>query len=79
MQKESQTRRSLHIDKRRASFLRHVAEAFPPASQWTILNFHRVIGIATNNSMALLNCSLVTYVMMTADVGLADARLFLGI
>jgi len=26
---------------------RHVAEAFPPARQGTILNSHRVIGIAT--------------------------------
>jgi len=27
------------------SILRHVAEAFPPARQGTILNSHRVIGI----------------------------------
>jgi len=52
--------------------LRHVAEAFPPARQGTILNSHRVIGIATNTSM-VLNCALVTYIMMTADVGLPDA------
>jgi len=52
--------------------LRHVAEAFPPARQGTILNFHRVIGIATNTSM-VLNCALVTYIMITADVGLPDA------
>jgi len=45
----------------------HFAEAFPPAMQETILNFHRVIGIATNSSM-VLNCALVTYIMMTADV-----------
>jgi len=49
-----------------------VAEAFPPARQGTILNSHRVIGIATNTSM-VLNCALVTYIMMTADVGLSDA------
>jgi len=49
------------------SILRHVAEAFPPARQGTILNTHRVIGIATNTSMVL------TYIMMTADVGLPDA------
>jgi len=48
----------------------HVAEAFPPARQGTILNYHRVIGIATNTSMVL---DLVTYIMMTADVGLPDA------
>jgi len=42
--------------KRMTSILRHVAEAFPPAGQGTILNSHRVIGIA----------------MMTADVGLPD-------
>jgi len=39
------------------SILRHVAEAFPPARQGTILNSHRVIGIATNTSM-VLNCDL---------------------
>jgi len=39
------------------SILRHVAEAFPPAMQETILNSHRVIGIATNTSM-VLNCAL---------------------
>jgi len=52
--------------------LRHVAEAFPPARQGTILNSHRVIGNATNTSM-VLNCALMTYIMMTADVGLPDA------
>jgi len=51
------------------SILRHVPEAFPPARQGTILNSHRVIGIATNTSM-VLSCALVTYIMMTADVGL---------
>jgi len=48
------------------SILRYVAEAFPPAMQGTLLNNHRVIGIAANTSM-LLNCALVTYIMMTAD------------
>jgi len=60
------------LAKRMTSILRHVAEAFPPARQGTILNSHRVIGIATNTSM-VLNCALVTYIMMTADVGLPDA------
>jgi len=55
------------------SILRHVAETFPPARQGTILDFHRVIGMATNTSI-VLNCALVTYIMMTADVGLL--RLF---
>jgi len=56
------------------SILRHVAEAFPPARQGkgTILSSHRVISIATNTLM-VLNCALVTYIMMTADVGLPDA------
>jgi len=58
--------------KRMASILRHVAESFPPPRQGTILNSHRVLGIATNNSM-VLNCALVTYTLMTADVGLPDA------
>jgi len=52
--------------------LRHVAEAYPPARQGIILNSHRVIGIATNISM-VLNCALVTYIMMTPDVGMPDA------
>ena len=51
--------------------LRHVAEAFLPARQGTILNNHRVIGIAAKTIM-ILNCGLVTYLMMTADVGLPD-------
>jgi len=54
------------------SILRHVAQAFPPARQGTILNFHQVIVIATNTSM-VLNCAFVTYIIMTADVGLPDA------
>ena len=40
--------------------LRHVAEAFPPARQGTILNNHRIIGIVTDTSM-VLNCASVTY------------------
>jgi len=51
------------------SILRHVAEAFFPARQGTILNTHQVIGIATNTSM-VRNCALMTYIMMTADVGI---------
>jgi len=58
--------------KRMTSIFRHVAEAFPLARNGTILNFHRVIGIATNTPM-VLNCALVTYIMMIADVGLPDA------
>jgi len=54
------------------SILRHVAEAFPPAMQGAILNSHLVISIATNTSR-VLNCTLVTYIMMTADEGLPDA------
>jgi len=53
------------LAKRITSILRHVAEAFLPARQGTILNSHRVIGIATNTSM-VLNYALVTYIMMTA-------------
>jgi len=34
--------------KRMTSILRHVDVVFPPARQGTILNSHRVIGIATN-------------------------------
>jgi len=58
--------------KRMTSILRHVAEKCSPASQGTILNSHRVIGIAINTSM-VLNWALVTYIMMAADVGLLDA------
>jgi len=69
-----QTHRRSHCTsaKRMTSILRHVTEAFSPARQGTILNSHRVISIATNTTM-LLNCALVTYMMMTADVGLPDA------
>jgi len=70
---QTQRCRSLHIlAKRMTSILRHVALAFPPARQGTILNSHRVIGIATNTSM-VLNCALVIYIMMTAVAGLPDA------
>jgi len=58
--------------KRMTSILRHVAEAFPPVRQGTILNSHQVISIATNTSM-VLNRVLVTYIMMTAVVRLPDA------
>ena len=54
---------------RMTSVLWHIAEAFPPARQGTILNNHRVIGIAINASM-VLSCTLITYRMMTAEVGL---------
>jgi len=72
MPKQTQRLRSLHIGKRMTSILKHVAAAFPPARQGTSLNSHRVIGIATNTSK-VQNCGLVTYIMMTADVGLPDA------
>jgi len=36
--------------------LRHAAEVFPPATNTTVV----------------LNCALVTYIMMTTDVGLPD-------
>jgi len=45
-----------------------VAGDNPPAMHGIILNSHRVLSIATNISM-VLNCALVTYIMMTADVG----------
>jgi len=57
--------------KRMTCILRHVAEAFRLARQGTILHSLRVIGIATNTSM-VINCALVTNIMMTADVGLPD-------
>jgi len=72
---QTHRRRSLHkykSAKRVTSINRHVAEAFPPARQGTILNSLRVIGIATNTSI-VLNCALVTYIKMTADAGLPDA------
>jgi len=65
-----QTHRRSHCTsaKRMTSILRHVAEAFPPARQGTTLNSHRVIGIATNTSMAL-NCALVTGCSLTSNPG----------
>ena len=54
------------------SILKHVAEAFPPPRQESILNNHEIITIATNTQV-VLNCFLVTYQMMTAEVGLPDA------
>jgi len=50
------------------SIWRHVAEAFPPARQGTILNSHRVISIAANTSM-VLNCTLVTGCSLTSYPG----------
>jgi len=69
-----QTYRRSHCTsaKRMTSILRHVTKAFPHARQGTILNSHQVISIVNNTSM-VLNCALVTYIMMTADVGLPDA------
>jgi len=49
-----------------------VAQRVPGKFTRTILNSHRVIGIATNTSM-MLNYALVTYIMMTADAGLPNA------
>jgi len=65
-----QTHRRSHCTsaKRMTSILRHVAEAFHPARQGTILNSHRVIGIATNTSM-VLNCALVTGCSLTSYPG----------
>jgi len=50
---QTQRRRSLYIGKSHDRILRHAAEAFPPTRQGTILNFHRVISMATNTSMVL--------------------------
>jgi len=70
---QTQRRRSLHISKTHDQHLdsRGILQRHP-ASQGTILNSHRVIGIAPNTS-TVLNCVLVTYIIMTADVGLPDA------
>jgi len=65
--KQTHTRSHFTSAKRMTSILRLVAEEFPPARQGTILNYHRDIGFATNTSM-VLNCALVNYIMMTADV-----------
>jgi len=45
---QTQRRKSLHIGKTHDQHLEAFAEAFSPARQGTILNSHRVIGIATN-------------------------------
>ena len=63
---------------RMTSVLWYIAEAFPPARQGTILHNHRLIGIATNTSM-MLSYALVTYRMMTAEVGLPDAIYHAGL
>jgi len=45
--------------KRMTSIVKHVAKAFPPDRQGTILNSHKdIIGMSTNTSM-VLNCALV--------------------
>jgi len=56
------------LAKRMTSILRHVAEIFPPARQGTILNSHRVIGIAINTSM-VLNCAIVPGCSLTSYPG----------
>ena len=56
--------RSLHIGRTHDQHF----EAFCKGISW---DNHRVIGIATNTSM-VLNCAVVTYLMMTAEVGLPD-------
>jgi len=60
-----------HRQNRMTSILSHVTEAFPPARQGTTINNHRVIGAA--NTSIVLNCVLVTYIIMTAIAGLPDA------
>jgi len=65
--------RSLHIGKTYDQHLEACCRGISSCyRQGTILNSHRVIDIATNTLM-VLNCALVTYIMMTADVGLPDA------
>ena len=80
MQKQTKLRGADHCTSagRMNSILRHVAGAFPPARQGTILHNHRLIGIATNTSM-MLSYALVTYRMMTAEVGLPDAIYHAGL
>jgi len=65
MQKQTQGRRSLHISKTYDQHLEACCKGISSCS-------HRVIGIATYTSM-VLNCAFVTYIRMTADVGLPDA------
>ena len=80
---QTQRCRSCTSAGRMTSVLRYNEETFPPARRKlspalrlspaeTILNNHRVIGIVTNTSV-MLSCALVTYLMMTAEVGLPDA------
>ena len=71
---KSKLRRAEHCISagRMTSILRYVAQAFPPAKHKTILNNHQVIGIATSTSM-VLNCTIETYQLMTAKVGLQNA------
>jgi len=66
-----QTHRRSHCTsaKLMTSMLRHIAEAFPPARQGTILNNHSFISIATNTSMVLLDCALVTGCSLTSYPG----------
>jgi len=66
--KQTHSRSHCTSAKRITSILRHFAEAFLPARQGTILNSHRVIGIATNTSM-VLNCALVTGCSLTSYPG----------
>ena len=64
-------RQDARVMTRATRVLRQVAEVFPPAMHGIILIDHRVIDIATNTSM-VLNCALVTYLMMIAELGLLD-------
>ena len=61
-----QTQRRRSLAGRMTNVLWHIAEALPSARQGTIQNNYRV-SIATS---MVLNCTLVTYIMMTAEVGL---------
>jgi len=58
--------------KRMTSILRHVAEAYPPARQGTILTPIESSALLPILQL-VLNCAIVTYIMMTADRGLPDA------
>jgi len=71
MPKQTQRRRSLHIGKTHDQHLEACCRGISSCYAGAILNSHPVIGIATNTSM-VLNCALVTYTMMTADVELPD-------
>ena len=54
------------------SILRHIAEAFPPARQGTILNNHRVISIANNISTFGAKLHLSDLFNDDSKVGLPD-------